>query len=89
MVKLELLKSLRYFIHHQNIIAMWNQTKVKSSVGLRRCNRADNRLDFEVPPLHHKLAMLSLRDNIHGVAMSREVRLLNELFVELSWQMSL
>ena len=52
---------------------------VKSSVGLRRCNTADNRLDFEVLPLRHKLAMLSFRDSIHGVARIREVRLLNEL----------
>jgi hypothetical protein len=78
-VKLELLKSLHYFIHRHNSIAMWNRTAVKSSVGLRRCNRADSRLQGEVLPFHHKLAMLSLRDSIHGVARSREVRLLNEL----------
>src|SRR5215216_5883339 len=78
-VKLELLKSLRYFIHHHNSIAMWNRTAVKSSVVFRRCNRADNRLDFEVLPLRHKLAMLSLCHSIHGVARSREVRLMNEL----------
>ena len=67
-VKLELLKSLRYFIHHHSSIALWNRTAVKSCVGLRRCNRADSRLDFEVLPLHHKLAMLSLRDSIHVIA---------------------
>src|SRR5215216_2308905 len=78
-VKLELLKSLCYFIHHHNSVALWNRTAVKRCVGLRRCNRADSRLDFEGLPLRHKLAMLSLRDSIHGVARSREVRLLNEL----------
>ena len=31
-VKLELLKSLHYFIHHHNSIAMWNWAAVKSSV---------------------------------------------------------
>jgi hypothetical protein len=41
-VKLELLKSLRYFIHLNRSIAMWNRTAVKISVGSRRCNRADS-----------------------------------------------
>jgi hypothetical protein len=78
-VKLELLKSLRYFIDHHNSIALWNRKAVKSSAGFRSCNRADSRLDFEVLPLRHKVAILSLRDSIHGVAGSREVRLLKEL----------
>jgi len=74
-VKLELLKSLHYCIHHHNSIAMWNRTTVISSIGLRRCNRADSRLESEVPVFRHKLAMLSLRDSIHGVDRIREVRL--------------
>ena len=78
-VKLELLKSLHYFIDHHNSITLWNRKAVKICAGFRRCNRADSRLDFEVPPLHHKVAILSLRDSIHGVAGSREVRLLKEL----------
>jgi hypothetical protein len=78
-VKLELLKSLHYFINLNRSIAMWNRTAVKSSVGSRRCNQAESRLHGEVLPFRHKLAMLSLRDSIHGVARSREVRLLNEL----------
>ena len=52
---------------------------MKSCVGFRRCNRADSRLDFEVLALRHKMAMLGLRDSIHRVARSHEVRLLYEL----------
>ena len=78
-VKVEILKSLRYFIHHHNNIALWNWTAVKSCVRFRRCNRADSRLDFAILLLRHKVAMLSLRDSIDGVARSREVRLLKEL----------
>jgi hypothetical protein len=78
-VKLELLKSLRYFIHLNRSIAMWNRTAVKSSVGSRRCNKAASSRKGEVMEFHHKLARVRLRDSIHGVARSREVRLLNEL----------
>ena len=78
-VKLELLKSLRYFIDHHNSIALWNRKAVKSCIEFRREHRAESRLDFEVLPLRHKLALVSLRDSIHGVARIREVRLLNEL----------
>src|SRR3989337_3326781 len=74
-VKLQLLKSFHYVIHRHNSIAMWNRMAVKSSVSLRRCNRADSRLQSEVLPFRHKLAMLSLSDSIHGVARSREIRL--------------
>ena len=79
-VKLELLKSLRYFIDPHNSIALWNRKAVKSCAGFRRCNRTDIRLDFEVLPLRHKVAILRLRDSIHGVASrSREDRLLKQL----------
>jgi hypothetical protein len=78
-VKLELIKSLHYFIHLNRSIAMWNQTVVKSYVGSRRYNKAESRLQGEVLPFRHKLAILTLCDSIHGVARSREVRLLNEL----------
>src|SRR3989337_126200 len=46
-VKLQLLKSLHYFIHHHNSIALWNWTAVISSVSLSRCNRADSRLESQ------------------------------------------
>ena len=75
MVKLEVLKSLLYLIDYHNSIALWNRKAVKSCAGFRRCNRADSRLDFAVLQLRHKVARLSLRDSIHGVAGSREVRL--------------
>jgi hypothetical protein len=78
-VKIELLKSLNYFIHRRSSIAMWNRTAVKSSVRSTRCNRAESRRKGEVMAFRHKLARLSLRDSIHGVARSHEVRLLNEL----------
>src|SRR3954465_12469112 len=77
-VKLELLISLMYFIDHHNGIALWNRTTVKSSFGSRRSNSADSRLGCEVPELRQKLAILNLRDRIHGVACgSRQLRLRN------------
>src|SRR3954467_1024358 len=67
-----------YFIDHHNGIALWNRTTVKSSFGSRRSNSADSRLGCEVPEFRQKLAILSLRDSIHGVACgSRQLRLRN------------
>src|SRR4051812_15326649 len=77
-VKLELLISLMYFIDHHNGIALWNRTTVKSSFGWRRSNSVDSRLGYEVPEFRQKLAILNLRDSIHGVACgSRQLRLRN------------
>src|SRR4051812_18237264 len=77
-VKIELLKSLHYFIDHHNGIALWNRTAVKSSVGSRRCNMADNRLGFEMQQLLQMVAILKLRDSIHGVPGSRQLKMRNE-----------
>ena len=65
---LEVLKSLRYFIHHHPSISFWNRPAVKSCTRFRRCNRANRRLDFKFHPLHHKVAILRLHDSIHGIA---------------------
>src|SRR3954469_2493114 len=65
-----------YFIDHHNGIALWNRTTVKNSFGSRRSNSADSLLGCEVPEFRQKLAILNLRDSIHGVACgSRKLRL--------------
>ena len=67
-VKLEVLKSLRYFIHHHPSISFWNRPAVKSCAGFSRINRANSRLDLQIHPLRHKVAILRFRDSIHGIA---------------------
>ena len=78
-VKLQLLIYLRYFIHHHNNIALWNRKAVKSCVGFRREHRADNRLGFGLKPFRQRWALVRIRDKIHGVARTHQVRLLNKL----------
>ena len=76
MVKLELLKSLRYFVDHHPSISFWNRPAVKSVVWSSRIKRASSRLDLQIHPLRHKVAILCLRDSIHGIpGSSRQGRL--------------
>ena len=67
-VKQEVLKSLRYFIHHHLSISFCSRLAVLSCAGSTRMNRANSRLDLQIHPWRHNVAILRLRDSIHGIA---------------------
>ena len=67
-VKLEVLKSLHYFIHHHPSISFRNRPAVKSCAGFIRKNKANSRLNLHINPLRHKVAISRLHDSIHGIA---------------------
>jgi geranyl-CoA carboxylase alpha subunit len=75
MIKLQAPKSGRYFIHHDNSIAIWNRSVMESCIRSRMVDRAFRHLQAQVSAIRQQHTMFILRDTIHGVAASRDIRL--------------